>query len=268
MESIRYKNLLIKGFVWKFVEIFGRLVHFSSFQRFLVENINYFFQFAGKILMKNVKSRQIFRFQWCHLLEERVVIELVIFSHGNRDYLVQVQLGGDEVSGLSSEVWVLRCEAWVWVLGCEVWGLSLSTEVWDVSSEVWGLRIKVWGLSTEVRGVSIRVWGLSTKVWGVRCKVWVLCEVSPVLQSVSVTGRDDPFRWLTGALVIQTASQYKSIMQESLSNFPVVQITNGLQIISNYRTLQVGCNCVLDYCSFDLTKPTRTCVLWTQISFK
>ena len=80
MESIRYKNLLIKGFVWKFVEIFGRLVHFSSFQRFLVENINYFFQFAGKILMKNVKSRQIFRFQWCHLLEERVVI----FSHGNR----------------------------------------------------------------------------------------------------------------------------------------------------------------------------------------
>ena len=138
MESIRYKNLLIKGFVWKFVEIFGRLVHFSSFQRFLVENINYFFQFAGKILMKNVKSRQIFRFQWCHLLEERVVIELVIFSHGNRDYLVQVQLGGGEVSGLSTEVWGSRCE--VWLLGCEVWGLSLITELWGVRSENWGVR--------------------------------------------------------------------------------------------------------------------------------
>ena len=127
MESIRYKNLLIKCFVWKFVEIFGRLVHFSSFQRFLVENINYFFQFAGKILMKNVKSRQIFRFQWCHLLEERVVI----FSHGNRDYLVQVQLGGGEVSGLSTEVWGSRCE--VWLLGCEVWGLIIR--VWGVRSE-------------------------------------------------------------------------------------------------------------------------------------
>ena len=133
MESIRYKNLLIKGFVWKFVEIFGRLVHFSSFQRFLVENINYFFQFAGKILMKNVKSRQIFRFQWCHLLEERVVIELVIFSHGNRDYLVQVQLGEGEVSGLR-----LRCEVWV-----------LRFEVWDLSISVWGLSIRLWGVRSE-----------------------------------------------------------------------------------------------------------------------
>ena len=147
MESIRYKNLLIKGFVWKFVEIFGRLVHFSSFQRFLVENINYFFQFAGKILMKNVKSRQIFRFQWCHLLEERVVI----FSHGNRDYLVQVQLGGGEVSGLSTEVWGVRFE--VWGLIIRVWGVRSEPDYWVVRCEVWELRCEDWVLRCEVQGL-------------------------------------------------------------------------------------------------------------------
>ena len=142
----------------------------------------------------------------------------------------------------------MRCE--VWVLRCKVWGLILNIEFWGVRSES-----EVWVLGCEA-------WVLRCEVWGVRCKVWVLCEVSPVLQSVSVTGRDNPFRWLTRAPVIQTASQYKSIMQESLSNFPVVQITNGLQIISNYRTLQVGCNCVLDAAS---TSPNQRELVFCEL---